>query len=146
MTHETLEPGVPLTVLAEDEQLFRDSVLEFADQRIRPLVREMDEHAKVPRALLDELFGLGVMGIEVPEAFGGAGATFFHSVLAVEALSQVDPVDRRARGRPEHARHQRAAALGQRRHQAHVPAGARVQDGRRLRAVGGRGRAATRSR
>ena len=91
MTHETLESGVPLTVLAEDEQLLRASVLEFADQRIRPLVREMDEHAKVPRTLLDELFALGVMGIEIPDAFGGGGASFFHSVLAVEALSQVDP-------------------------------------------------------
>jgi len=88
---EPLATGVPLTVLAEDEQLFRDSVLEFADQRIRPLVREMDERALVPRTLLDELFGLGVMGIEIPETFGGAGASFFHSVLAVEALSQVDP-------------------------------------------------------
>jgi alkylation response protein AidB-like acyl-CoA dehydrogenase len=91
VTHDTLEPGVPLTVLAEDEQLFRASVLEFAGQRIRPLVREMDEHAKIPRSLLDELFELGVMGIEVPDAFGGGGASFFHSVLAVEALSQVDP-------------------------------------------------------
>jgi alkylation response protein AidB-like acyl-CoA dehydrogenase len=91
VTHETLESGVPLTVLAEDEQLFRASVLEFAGQRIRPLVREMDEHAVVPRSLLDELFELGVMGIEVPDAFGGGGASFFHSVLAVEALSQVDP-------------------------------------------------------
>jgi alkylation response protein AidB-like acyl-CoA dehydrogenase len=78
-------------VLAEDEQLFYASVSEFADQRIRPLVREMDEHAKMPRELVDQLFALGVMGIEIPEAFGGAGATFFHSVLAVEALSQVDP-------------------------------------------------------
>jgi len=81
----------PLTVLAEDEELFRSSVLEFAEGRIRPLVREMDEHAKIPRSLIDELFELGVMGIEVPEAFGGAGASFFHAVLAVEALSQVDP-------------------------------------------------------
>jgi len=91
MPQESTVTGLPLTVLAEDEQLFRDSVLEFADQRIRPLVRDMDEHAKVPRSLLDELFDLGVMGIEIPEAFGGAGASFFHSVLAVEALSQVDP-------------------------------------------------------
>jgi alkylation response protein AidB-like acyl-CoA dehydrogenase len=91
VTHETFEPGAPLTVLAEDEQLLRASVLEFADQRIRPRVREMDEHAVVPRALLDELFALGVMGIEIPDAFGGGGASFFHSVLAVEALSQVDP-------------------------------------------------------
>jgi alkylation response protein AidB-like acyl-CoA dehydrogenase len=91
VTHEPLESGGPLTVLAEDEQLFRASVLEFAGQRIRPLVREMDEHAKIPRSLLDELFALGVMGVEIPDAFGGGGASFFHSVLAVEALSQVDP-------------------------------------------------------
>jgi alkylation response protein AidB-like acyl-CoA dehydrogenase len=91
VAQEPTASGSPLTVLAEDEQLLRDSVLEFADRRIRPLVREMDEHAKMPRDLIDELFGLGVMGIEVPEAFGGAGARFFHSVLAVEALSQVDP-------------------------------------------------------
>ncbi len=80
-----------LTSLGEDEALFRDSVYEFADREIRPLVREMDEHAKIPRALVDKLFDLGVMGIEVPEAYGGAGATFFHAVLAVEALSRVDP-------------------------------------------------------
>jgi len=91
VAQETTAGSSPLTVLAEDEQLLRDSVLEFADQRVRPLVREMDEHAKMPRDLIDELFGLGIMGIEVPEAFGGAGARFFHSVLAVEALSQVDP-------------------------------------------------------
>jgi alkylation response protein AidB-like acyl-CoA dehydrogenase len=91
VTHELAGVGAPITVLAEDEQLFRDSVLEFADQRIRPLVRDMDEHAKVPRSLVDEMFDLGVMGIEIPETYGGAGATFFHSVLAVEALSQVDP-------------------------------------------------------
>jgi len=81
----------PLTTLAEDEQLFRQSVIEFAEGRIRPLVREMDEHAKLPRTLIDELFALGVMGIEIPEQYGGAGATFFHAVLAVEALSTVDP-------------------------------------------------------
>jgi alkylation response protein AidB-like acyl-CoA dehydrogenase len=80
-----------LTALSEDEALFRDSVYEFADREIRPLVREMDEHAKIPRALIDKLFDLGVMAIEIPEAYGGAGATFFHSVLAVEALSRVDP-------------------------------------------------------
>jgi alkylation response protein AidB-like acyl-CoA dehydrogenase len=91
VVQEPISSGSPLTVLAEDEQLLRDSVLEFADQRVRPLVREMDEHAKMPRDLVDDLFGLGIMGIEIPEAFGGAGARFFHSVLAVEALSQVDP-------------------------------------------------------
>ena len=81
----------PLTTLSEDETLFRDSVYEFADREIRPSVREMDGHAKIPRQLIDQLFGLGTMGIEVPEPLGGAGATFFHAVLAVEALSRVDP-------------------------------------------------------
>ena len=81
----------PLTTLAEDERLFRDSVLEFASREVRPLVREMDEQAHLPRPLLDRLFALGVMGIEIPDALGGAGGTFFHSVLAVEALSAVDP-------------------------------------------------------
>ena len=80
-----------LTTLSEDETLFRDSVYEFADREIRPLVREMDEHAKIPRQLIDRLFDLGVMAIEVPEAHGGAGASFFHAVLAVEAISRVDP-------------------------------------------------------
>ena len=80
-----------LTTLSEDERLFRDSVFEFADRDIRPLVREMDEHAKIPPNLIRQLFDLGVMGIEVPESYGGAGASFFHSVLAVEALSRVDP-------------------------------------------------------
>jgi alkylation response protein AidB-like acyl-CoA dehydrogenase len=85
-------PGPPaLTTLADDERLFRETVVEFASREIRPLVREMDEHAKMPRTLVDKLFDLGVMGIEIPEGQGGAGATFFHSVLAVEALSQVDP-------------------------------------------------------
>ncbi len=85
------ETAAPLSTLSEDEQLFQASVYEFADVEIRPLVREMDEHAKLPRKLIDDLFQLGVMAIEIPETFGGAGATFFHSVLAVEALSRVDP-------------------------------------------------------
>jgi len=88
---EALEHAQPLTVLAEDERMFRDSVREFAHARVRPLVREMDEHASFPRTLIEELFALGVMGIEVPERYGGAGGRFFHSVLAVEELSRVDP-------------------------------------------------------
>jgi alkylation response protein AidB-like acyl-CoA dehydrogenase len=83
--------ATPLTVLSSDEQMFADSVFEFADREIRPLVREMDEHARMSPALVTQLFDLGVMGIEIPEAHGGAGASFFHSVLAVEALSRVDP-------------------------------------------------------
>jgi alkylation response protein AidB-like acyl-CoA dehydrogenase len=91
MAPEMLDRVQPLTVLAEDEAIFRDSVREFAEAQVRPLVREMDEHAKIPRALVDKLFDLGVMAIEIPEAYGGAGASFFHAVLAVEELSRVDP-------------------------------------------------------
>ncbi|HEY3043465.1 MAG TPA: acyl-CoA dehydrogenase family protein, partial [Vicinamibacterales bacterium] len=80
-----------LTALSDEERLVRDSVYEFADREIRQLVREMDEHAKIPRTLIDKLFALGVMGIEIPESHGGGGASFFHAVLAVEALSRVDP-------------------------------------------------------
>jgi alkylation response protein AidB-like acyl-CoA dehydrogenase len=87
--HDDLQPA--LTALSEDEVLLRDSVAEFAEAQIRPLVREMDEHAKIPKELLAKLFELGVMGIEIPEQFGGGGARFFHAVLAVEALSAVDP-------------------------------------------------------
>jgi len=88
---QTLTTPAALTRLAEDEVLFRDSVYEFADKEVRPLSREMDEHAKMPRELIDKLFELGIMGIEVPESHAGAGASFFHSVLAVESLSRVDP-------------------------------------------------------
>ncbi len=91
MTEDTAEHARPLTLLAEDEAIFRDTVREFADARVRPLVREMDEHARIPRALIDQLFALGVMGIEIPETYGGSGGTFFHAVLAVEELSRVDP-------------------------------------------------------
>jgi alkylation response protein AidB-like acyl-CoA dehydrogenase len=80
-----------LTELTEDESLLRASVREFAEGRIRPLTRDMDREAKLPRSLVDELFELGIMGIEIPEEFGGAGGTFFHAVLVVEELSRVDP-------------------------------------------------------
>ncbi len=81
----------PLTVLSEDEVLLRQSVREFAEAQVRPLVREMDDAAKFSPRLIEELFKLGVMSVEIPEAHGGAGGTFFHSVLVVEELSRVDP-------------------------------------------------------
>ncbi len=80
-----------LTTLSEDERLFRDSVYEFGDREIRPHVRQMDEEAAFPARLIESLFELGVMGIEIPDAHGGGGGTFFHAVLAVEAISRVDP-------------------------------------------------------
>jgi alkylation response protein AidB-like acyl-CoA dehydrogenase len=91
VTQQKAETVPPLTQLTEDEIILRDSVRDFADAQIRPLVREMDEHAKIPRTLVDALFDLGVMGIEVPESYGGAGGRFFHAVVAVEELSRVDP-------------------------------------------------------
>jgi alkylation response protein AidB-like acyl-CoA dehydrogenase len=91
MTTRTADQPPSLTQLTEDERLLQQSVREFARAQIRPLVREMDEHARFPKGLLDQLFDLGVMGIEIPESFGGSGARFFHAVLAVEELSRVDP-------------------------------------------------------
>jgi alkylation response protein AidB-like acyl-CoA dehydrogenase len=88
---ETADSAQPLTVLAEDERMFRNSVRDFAQTRVQPLVRQMDEQANIPRSLVDELFELGVMGIEVPGRYGGSDGRFFHSVLAVEELSRVDP-------------------------------------------------------
>ncbi len=90
-TQNTEQTNLALTMLSEDERLFRDSVYEFADREIRPLAHEMDEHAKIEKPLIDKLFDLGVMAIEIPESYGGGGARFFHAVLAVEALSRVDP-------------------------------------------------------
>jgi alkylation response protein AidB-like acyl-CoA dehydrogenase len=83
--------AAPLTVLDEDERLFSESVLQFARAEIASRVREMDEQAHIPDDLIRSLFDLGVMAIEIPEEHGGAGGTFFHAALAVEALSQVDP-------------------------------------------------------
>jgi butyryl-CoA dehydrogenase/short/branched chain acyl-CoA dehydrogenase len=89
---ETFTPvrSLPLTDLSEDERLFRDMVRQFAEDEVRPLVREMDERSQIPRSLIDRCFALGIMGVEIPERFGGAEATFFMSALAVEALARVD--------------------------------------------------------
>jgi butyryl-CoA dehydrogenase/short/branched chain acyl-CoA dehydrogenase len=83
--------NIPLTTLSEDEQMFRNSVREFAEGELRPRVEEMDEHAKLDPALVKQCFDLGLMGIETPEEFGGAGGSFFTAILAVEELSRVDP-------------------------------------------------------
>ncbi|WP_457566553.1 acyl-CoA dehydrogenase family protein, partial [Caldithrix abyssi] len=81
----------PLTMLSEDEQMLFDSVKSFAEERIKPLSREMDEKAQMDSAIIKEFFEMGLMGIEVPEKFGGAESSFFMAILAVEALSAVDP-------------------------------------------------------
>ncbi len=91
MAPETADAPSALTALAEDERLIRASVREFARASVRPHVREMDEQARMPRTIIDGLFSLGVMGIEIPESFGGSGGRFFHAVIAVEELSRIDP-------------------------------------------------------
>src|SRR3954467_5765511 len=92
MTTETIAPatGAPLTILSEEEQMFQQSVRDFAIERIRPLVHQMDHDAKMAPELISAFFELGIMGIEVPEQWGGAGSSFFNAVLVVEELSHVD--------------------------------------------------------
>ena len=81
----------PLLALTEDEQLFRDSIRQFAEEAVRPLVKEMDEKGVFEHSLIEQFFQLGLMGIEIPEQYGGSGASFFEAILAVEELSRVDP-------------------------------------------------------
>jgi butyryl-CoA dehydrogenase/short/branched chain acyl-CoA dehydrogenase len=80
-----------LTALGEDDRLFQSNVRRFALDRIRPHVRTMDEEGVFRKDLLDEFFELGLMGIEIPEEFGGQGGSFFQAVLAIEELAAVDP-------------------------------------------------------
>jgi butyryl-CoA dehydrogenase/short/branched chain acyl-CoA dehydrogenase len=89
---ETLQLSnpAPLTSLSEDEILFRDNVRRFAEDKVRPLAKEMDEKAVFDHGLIDQFFQLGLMGIEVPEQYGGAGGKFFESILAVEELARAD--------------------------------------------------------
>jgi alkylation response protein AidB-like acyl-CoA dehydrogenase len=80
-----------LTDLRDEEQLFFDTVLAFARDRVLPKVREMDESAHLDPTLVRELFELGVMGVEIPTEYGGAGSSFFNAILAVQALARIDP-------------------------------------------------------
>jgi len=80
----------PLMAFSEDEILFRDNVRQFAEERVRPLVREMDEKGVFDHGLIRQFFELGLMGIEVPEQYGGGAGTFFEAILAVEEMSRVD--------------------------------------------------------
>lgn len=83
-------PPAPITSLTEDEVMFRDNIRQFAEEKIRPLVKEMDEKAVFDHSLIDQFFQLGLMGIEIPEQYGGGGGKFFEAILAVEELSRVD--------------------------------------------------------
>src|SRR6202158_667499 len=85
-----LSTPTPLTTLTEDESLFRDNGRQFADDKIRPLAKEMDEKAVFDHGLIEQFFQLGLMGIEIPGQYGGAGGKFFEAILAVEEFSRVD--------------------------------------------------------
>ncbi len=110
-----LPSPTPLTSFTEDEILFRDNIRQFAEEKVRPLVKEMDEKGVFDKELIQQFFQLGLMGIEVPEQYGGAGGKFFEAILAVEELL----ARRRFRGRDcrraEHAGQQCVAALDERR-------------------------------
>jgi alkylation response protein AidB-like acyl-CoA dehydrogenase len=87
----SLDTPAPLTRLTGEESLFFSTVSRFAEESIAPIVRQMDEEQQFAAGLVNQLFSLGLMGIEVPERLGGAGGSFFDAVLAIEALSMVDP-------------------------------------------------------
>ena len=89
LTQKSATPP-PLITLTEDEVLFRDNVRQFAEEKIGPLVKKMDEEAVFDKGLIRQFFELGLMGIEVPEQYGGGGGTFFEAILAVEEISRVD--------------------------------------------------------
>jgi alkylation response protein AidB-like acyl-CoA dehydrogenase len=89
MTDMTVSP--PLTLFSEDEKLFYDMVSDFAREKIKPLVRKMDDASTIEPSIIPQLFDLGLMGIEIPEKYGGAETTFFMSILSIEALSSIDP-------------------------------------------------------
>jgi len=92
MPNTTLQLPVPapLTTFAEDEILFRDNIRQFAEDKVRPLVKEMDEKGVFDHDLIQQFFQLGLMGIEIPEQYGGGGGKFFEAILAVEEMSRVD--------------------------------------------------------
>src|SRR5687767_12794462 len=89
MTNDT-DSRPALTTLSEEEALFRDAVASFAEDAVRPRVEAMENAAKLDQKLIDETFEMGLMGIEVPEKYGGAGGTLLMVTLAVEEISKVD--------------------------------------------------------
>ena len=83
--------ATPLTQLSEEERMFQSAVRKFARERIAPHVRAMDEAGQFRKDLLKEIFDMGLMGIDVPEEYGGQGGQFFQSILAIEEIAAVDP-------------------------------------------------------
>ena len=81
----------PLTSLSEQEKMFQQAVRDFAASEVAPRAMAMDQAQQMDQELIDQLFELGLMGVEIPEMYGGTGADFFTSVLVVEELSKADP-------------------------------------------------------
>ena len=90
LMNQTETTIAPLTQLTEDEQMLKEATADFAKSSIGPLVHQMDAEAKLNTGLVKEFFEMGLMGIEVPEKFGGAGGTFMMSIVAIEQISKVD--------------------------------------------------------
>ena len=88
MTHKNMIPS--LTQLTEDEQMLKEATADFAQSSIAPLVQKMDEQAKLDQSVIDECFEMGLMGVEIPEKYDGAGGTFMMSIVSIEQLSRVD--------------------------------------------------------
>lgn len=86
-----MSPILPITELTEDEEMLRSSVAKFAEQVIRPKVREMDREGKMAPEVIAGLFEQGLFGIEIPSEYGGTNASFMSSCLAIEELAKVDP-------------------------------------------------------
>ncbi|MBN2732874.1 MAG: acyl-CoA dehydrogenase [Balneolaceae bacterium] len=80
----------PLTQLTEDEKMLKDAAADFADTVLKPKVMEMDEAAKLDPEIIEQFFDMGLMGIEIPEKYQGAGGSFFMSIVAIEEISRID--------------------------------------------------------
>src|SRR3712207_5909652 len=90
MSTDLSAPRPPLTVLSDDEAMFRDAVAAFAESEVRPRVMAMERDAKLDPALVRAAFDMGLMGIEVPDQYGGSGGSLLMVTLAVEEISKVD--------------------------------------------------------
>src|SRR5690348_17472708 len=91
MAIDTSAAQPPLTVLSDEETMFRDAIAGFAEEEVRPRVQQMEREGKIDPALIAKFFEMGLMGVEVPESFGGSDGTLMMVALAVEEISKVDP-------------------------------------------------------
>ena len=133
---ETLR-SLPLTDLSEDEKAFREVVRDFAEEKVRPLVRKMDEESKIPRDLIDACFELGIMGVEIPEPVRRLGRHLLHVDPRRRGAGAGRPVGGGAGGRAEHAVQQRDPAVGDRGPEGEVLPAPRLEVGGGLRAQRG---------